>query len=99
MAVPAWANKGKLLGHFRKHGSKFPYATVQEYEDSSLETVNLGTQFTYTDSGTGAPHIGYYDKGTNRFTGVTGNGRRIVTHYPPDRGEKYVQELLDSTYT
>lgn len=99
MSLPSWPPGPTLQNHFASHGHKFPYLTIQEYEDSSVETAKLGVSFTYTDDATGRTRIGFYDKAGNRFTAVTSDGRRIVTHFPPDRGEKYVEELLDSTYS
>lgn len=96
---PSWPAQSTLSFHFQKHGRKFPYTSVQEYESSSLDTVAQGVSFTYTDPGTGDSRVGYFDPGKNHFTAVTADGRRIVTHFPPDRGVKYVEELPDSTYT
>jgi pyocin large subunit-like protein len=99
MPAPSWPSQATLQRHYRKHGSKFPYTSVQEYKDSSIETVNVGRSFAYTDPSTGDARQGYYDGASNRFTAVTADGRRIVTHFPPDRHQKYVEELPDSTYT
>jgi pyocin large subunit-like protein len=98
MSLPSWPSGPTLRSHYQDHGYKFPYYTLREYEDSSIETVRIGTPFTYTDA-TGRPRKGYYHQPSNRFTAVTADGRRIVTHFPPDRGEKYVEELLNSTYS
>jgi hypothetical protein len=99
MVLPSWPSSARLLKKFLKHGWEFPYTSVDEYEASSLDTITVGTRFTYTDLGSGAPRVGYYDVVNNRFTAVTWNELTIVNHYPPRRSEKYVQELLDSTYT
>jgi pyocin large subunit-like protein len=98
MPLPSWPSGPTLRQHFRDHGKKLGCASVQEYADSSTETVTIGISFTYTDDTTGRQRIGYYHRASNRFTAVTGDGRRILTHYPPDRGERYVEELTDSTY-
>jgi pyocin large subunit-like protein len=99
MSVPVWANRRRLLDHFRQHGREFPYATVQEYEASALATIASGERFTFSDINTGDPRIGYYDKSENHFTSVTANGRRITTHFCPRDGEQYVLTLPNSTYT
>ena len=98
MPLPSWPPGPTLHRHFRDHRPKFPYASVREYANSSIETVTIGISFTYTDDTTRRQRIGYYHRASNRFTAVTGDGRRILTHYPPDRGERYVEELTDSTY-
>src|SRR4051794_33731471 len=98
MPLPSWPMGPTLPSHFGQHGWKFPYASVQEYEHSSIETVDIGVSFTYTDPDTGRQRVGYYHEASNRFTAVTSDGLRIVTPFPPDRHEKYVEELPDSTY-
>jgi pyocin large subunit-like protein len=99
MVPPSWPNAARLLRKFQQHGWEFQYTTVAEYEASSLDTISVGVRFTYTDSGSGASRVGYYDAANNRFTVVTLSERTIVTHFAPSRGEKYVEELPDSTYT
>src|SRR5688572_9802582 len=96
---PTWANPSRLLNHFRRHGWKFPYATVQQYEASALATIATGTRFTFFDPSTGDLRIGFYDKLRNHFTALTANGRRVTTHFPPSDGERYVRNLPHSTYT
>lgn len=98
MVPPSWPSRAKLVRKFQQHGSEFPYATVDEYEASSVDTIAMGTRFTYTDLGSGAPRVGYYDARSNRFTAVTSNERTIVTHFAPSRRARYVEELPDSTY-
>lgn len=87
-----------LHGHFKKHGHKFSYIDVQDYEASAIATVLGGTRFTYDDPKDGDPRIGYYEQSTNRFTAVTGDDPLIVTHFPPDRGEQYCCDLSATTY-
>ncbi|GIW10742.1 MAG: hypothetical protein KatS3mg061_1799 [Dehalococcoidia bacterium] len=91
----AWA-PGELEAHYRKHPEG--YTSVSDYDRGAREAIRVGRRFTYRDTQTGAPRVGYYDPATNRFTGLTGDERRITTHFRPDRGEAYVRGLPGSTY-
>lgn len=93
----SWA-PGQLKAHVDKHGREGPWATEADYDASARETVRIGTTFTYMDRESNAERLGAYHKDTNRFTGVTRDGRRITTHFKPDRGEAYVRGLDRSTY-
>jgi hypothetical protein len=50
------------------------------------------------DRESNAERLGFFQKESNRFTGVTRDGRRITTQFRPDRGEAYVRGLDRSTY-
>jgi hypothetical protein len=89
---------GQLRSHFEKHGNEGPWASESVYDASARETVTLGAVFTYVDRESNAERLGFYDKSGNRFTSVTHDGRRITTHFRPDRGEAYVRGLNRSTY-
>ena len=92
-----WA-PGQLASHFEKHGREGPWASESVYDASARETITQGTAFTYLDRESNAERIGFYDKAGNRFTAVSRDGRRITTHFRPDRGEVYVRSLSRSTY-
>ena len=96
-AQATWA-RGQLDSHFSKHGREGPYRSVAEYDAAARETIRIGTFFTYVDRESNAPRAGFYDKQSNRFTGLTQDGARITTHFRPDRGETYVRRLERSTY-
>lgn len=89
---------GQLQSHFEKHGREGPWASESVYDASARETVEIGTVFTYVDRESNAERLGFFDKGGNRFTSLTRDGRRITTHFRPDRGEAYVRSLTRSTY-
>lgn len=89
---------GQLQDHFEKHGEEGPWASESVYDASARETVSVGTRFTYVDRATNAERLGFFDKSGNRFTSVTNDGRRITTHFRPDRGESYIRGLYRSTY-
>jgi pyocin large subunit-like protein len=92
-----WA-AGQMQAHFAEHGREGPYPTVEAYDASARETIRIGKEFGYVDRTTHARRRGFYDPPTNRFTGMTEDGRRITTHFRPDNGEQYVRGLLESTY-
>jgi pyocin large subunit-like protein len=93
-----WRDREALEDHYDDHKHEFGSVTIDEYEASALETITTGESFTYTHRMTRRQHLGYYDRATGRFTGVSGNGRRIYTHFKPSDGEDYVRRLLHSTY-
>src|SRR5262245_51703370 len=93
----AWA-PGQLKAHVDKHGREGPWASEAEYDASARETIRIGTSFTYIDRESNAERLGFFQKETNRFSGLTRDGRRITTHFKPDRGEAYVRGLDRSTY-
>jgi hypothetical protein len=92
-----WA-PGQLRAHVDKHGREGPWASEAEYDASARETIRIGAAFTYQDRESNAERLGFYHKDSNRFTGVTRDGRRITTQFKPDRGEAYVRGLDRSTY-
>lgn len=93
-----WRDRWALEDHFDDHGREVDAATPDEYHASALDTIAAGIPFTYTDRDSGRPRLGYYDPSTNRFTGLSPDGRRIYTHFPPTNGENYVRGLQDTTY-
>jgi hypothetical protein len=58
--------------------------------------VQVGVAFRYTDRMSGSPRIGYFDPPTERFTAVTSDRQRILTHFPA--GVDYVRNLPNSDY-
>ena len=92
-----WA-PGQLRSHFEKHGQEGPWASESEYDGAAREAIRIGTSFTYQDRESNSERLGFYHKESNRFVGVTRDGRRITTHFRPDRGEAYVRGLERSTY-
>jgi hypothetical protein len=98
-SVPSWVNPTRLRWDFGKHGAEMPWATVQDYEASSLDTIRVGTRFEFEDRKSGRDRVGYYDRATNRLTVLSDDELTILSHYRPTRGEAYVRGLLRSTYT
>jgi len=92
-----WA-PSQLQSHFEKHGGEGPWASESVYDASAREVVKAGTLFTYVDRESNVERLGFFDKVGNRFTSLTRDGRRITTHFRPDRGEAYVRGLYRSTY-
>jgi hypothetical protein len=91
-----WRSRADLEDHFRKHGARVGVRTVEEYEASSREVIDIGTYLEYRDRETGAWRVGYYDRATERFVAVTGDELEIVSHFRAD--ERYVSGLWRSTY-
>jgi hypothetical protein len=92
-----WA-PGQLQGHFEKHGAEGPWASESDFDASARDVIRIGTVFTYVDQTSHAERLGFYDRPSNRFVGVSRDGRRITTQFKPDRGEGYVRGLARSTY-
>jgi pyocin large subunit-like protein len=92
-----WA-PGQLHAHFEKHGAEGPWPSESAFDASAREAIRLGTDFTYVDQESNAQRLGFYHRESNRFVGVTRDGRRITTQFRPDRGEAYVRGLDHSTY-
>jgi hypothetical protein len=97
-SAPRWANWQKRRQHFRLHTDEVGAGDELEYDESARETIRVGVRFTYTDRATQEQRVGYFDRRTGRLTSLTGNERRIVTHFVPRRGEDYVRGLQDSDY-
>jgi len=92
-----WA-PGQLQEHFQKHGREGPWSTIEAYDASAREAIRIGVAFTYVDREANAERLGFYQRDSNQFTSVTRDGRRITTHFRPDRGDAYVRGLERSTY-
>ena len=92
--------EGKDYEHFQLHGHTLPGVRfVADYDNSARETIRLGIAFSYTDLEYNVPRIGYFARGSNRFTALNRWETKIMTHFIPDDGENYVFNLPDSTYT
>jgi len=98
IADQATWSPGQLTAHFQKHGREMPWASESVYDASARETVRIGAAFTYRDREANMERLGFYHRESNRFVGVTRDGRRITTQFRPDRGEGYVRALDRSTY-
>ena len=94
--APDWRDRITRWNHFLEHGRRLGVQTVEEYDQSAHETLTVGGRFEYNDPTTGAPRVGYYDRASFRFVGLTANERTILTHY--DAREAYVRGLPNSTY-
>ncbi|MFN8532447.1 MAG: hypothetical protein U0556_02745 [Dehalococcoidia bacterium] len=90
-----WAS-GELAEHYKKHPEG--YRSQSDYDQGARDTIREGVAFTYRDTQSDTPRLGYYQRDGNRFTALTADGRRITTHFRPDRGESYVRGLPGSSY-
>jgi hypothetical protein len=85
--------------HFQKHGRELGIQDLARYDKSARTTIRLGNRFTYLDPDYGTPRVGYFTLGTGRFTALNASQTRILTHFAPKNGERYVRdELPQSTY-
>jgi hypothetical protein len=106
---PWWSSRQRLEAKFNQHEPDFrasqfcqPVLDVDEYERSSLETIQVGVRFRYRDWRTGRPRVGYFDPMTGRFTAVDRHDRDIMTHFPTDVQYPeldYPYYLRDSNYS
>src|SRR5262245_58492358 len=81
----AWKTRDHLLTHYRNHRHEFPGYTLEEYDQSGHETVEIGLPFEYADPDTDDERIGYFDAATSRFTATTLDGL-LVTHFVTTEG-------------
>jgi hypothetical protein len=93
----AWLNHQELYEHFRRHGAALGVATALEYDASGRDTIRAGRRFTYREADTGRRRVGYFEAATLRFTALSPNEQRILTHYRADAPE-YPRRLRSSTY-
>jgi hypothetical protein len=74
---PRWRRRtlhSRYLQHrpdFRPHPERRRIATEDDYEQSSLDTIRDGVEFSYTDRTSGAPRVAYFDPLTECFTALT----------------------------
>ena len=93
---PEWDGQEDLEEHVEGHGFLLDCRNVAEYERSSKATIDEGTYFNYRDRSTGEWRLGYYDRLTQRFRAVNGDGDTIVTHFRC--GERYIRGLPENDY-
>ena len=68
LSMAEWGSGERLARHFRRHGRRLGCATIQEYDASAQETIDIGTQFEYRDPDSGVWRMGWYDRLSQRFT-------------------------------
>lgn len=90
-----WKTPAHLEDHYFLHRSEFPGFSIEQYDASAQETIDLGNRFTYRDRITGEDRVGYFHRETSRFTAVDLNGF-IRTHHLTDEGQ--IAEMPRSTY-
>ena len=95
--MPTWMSREELEKHFRQHRRELGVGTVEEYDGSARETIDVGTYFEYRDLQTDDWRVGYYDSSTRRFTALNADETLILTHFRCP--ERYVtRSLRGSTY-
>jgi hypothetical protein len=91
-----WIDEIRRWNHYVDHGRALGCRTLEEYDASADETIELGTRFEYLDRRSGGRRLGYYHRTSGRFVGTTDDGVFILTHFAA--GEIYVRSLPGSTY-
>ena len=97
MSVPAWRSQAHRRQHFEAHRRALWVRTVEQYHQSALDVVEIGTYFEFIDDESGEPRVGYYDRWTERLTVLSDDERVIHTHFHCP--ERYVESRRGSTYT
>ena len=93
--MATWKTPKHLDDHFRKHGRRLGFPTVQAYNASAQATLATGRYFEYYDDDTGETRFGCYDAPTGRFVVLTLDDE-IVSHYICSL--RHVRELSYSNY-
>ena len=73
-----------LTDKFEEHQADLRVRTREDYDRSARATIRAGRRFTYTDRSSGETRVGYYDARTRRFTALSPDERRLITHFRPD---------------
>jgi hypothetical protein len=93
-----WRSEELLATHFHRHGRRLRCATIEQYDASARETIEVGIQFEYRDPDSGAWRMGSYDRLSQRFTATNEDGVLMLTHFRCP--ERYVADTLPgSTYS
>jgi len=93
--VVPWRSETHRLDHYGRHRGELGTRSVEEYDASAQEAIEIGIRFTYRDRRTQYQWVGYYHRDTARFVGVDTDGY-IVTHHRLDEDDMY--GLTESTY-
>jgi hypothetical protein len=93
--VATWKTPAHLEDHFRKHGRRLGFPTVQAYDASAQATIAVGRYVEYYDDDTGETRLGCFDAPTGRFVVLTLDDE-IVSHY--FCSVRYVRGLSYSNY-
>ena len=95
--MATWISREELYKHFRQHRRELGIDSVEEYDESAHETIDVGTYFEYRDLQADLWRVGYYDRSTRRFTALNADETVILTHFRCP--ERYVaRSLRGSTY-
>ena len=91
-----WKSIEHLEDHYGWHGHEFGSASIDEYDASAQDTLDVGIYFEYEDDRTGEWRTGCYHRETGRLT-ILDDQDRIVAHFHYTEG--YVRNLAGSTYS
>ena len=93
--MAAWKTERHLRDHYALHRSEFGDISIEEYDASAQDTLDVGTYFEYFDDRTGEWRTGCYHRETRRLT-ILDEDDLIVSHFTCS--EWYVETLTDSTF-
>ena len=74
--------------HFEKHGSEFPYSSLEAYVEGANKVINNKAALTKTEKEDG--DFIYYVEKTNEFVVVSTDGY-IRTYFKPSAGKAYYE--------
>jgi len=94
-SVAEWRSQVHLEDHYGFHHRELRVRSIEEDDASAQETIVLSVGFTYRDTVTGEPRVGYFRRDTSRFTALDDEGF-VRTHFRTD--EAYVVGLPLNTY-
>jgi hypothetical protein len=63
-----WKTDSHLEHHFERHRAEFRGASLEEYDASARDTLDVGTYFEYLDEDSGDWRTGCYHRETRRLT-------------------------------
>ena len=90
-----WKTRQHLEDHYEFHRREFPGYSIEQYDASAQETIEVGARFAYRDRVTRERRVGYFHRDSSRFVAVDMDGF-IRSHYRTD--EAHVADLPQSTY-
>jgi hypothetical protein len=83
--VAVWKSERHLLDHHALHRAEFGGISIEEYDASAQDTLDVGTYFEFFDDRTGEWRTGCYHRETRRLTIL-------------DEDDLIVETLTNSTY-
>jgi len=93
--MAAWRSEAQRRDHFGEHGPEMGFSTLEEYDASTQNTLDIGVYFTYFDDFAEEERTGCYDRTSGRFV-VLDTDDAIISHYACP--ERYIRRLSYNNY-